>query len=484
MSDVDADRFHALLRAWLAAEGVPAAQADRVAGFEQGHGLLNAPGAARAHPTVTGESSWLRLWSALPAGARDLIALRVLAGLPLARIAALQGRPTAHVEREWLLLGRRLSARDSGWPAALRADLLASNGARPTLPDSERPDHRGLRAALGVAALACFIAAYLAPQIHYAWLLDPAQQRLQAPPAAPPPVIEAVPLSAPEFALWADTIEFDTLWSLDFLLWRLVEGGGEVVLAQTTASALSAEPQADGAAQLPVATARPAGVSLAVSEGAPGAAGARAEAAAEAAAPSPMPALSALAPWALQWPHLLPAQRSELEQRALQWEQMDASARARFEQRARDFRELPPMVRASLRERHARWLEFDAATRSTLRALEVGFDQAGAAQRQALRAQFEALPEAVRRGLLAGKSPELAELAREAFAFVPEEEREATVALLRGLDVAEHSLLRRMARRLDAPAREALRSALLEAEPGSRAGLIRERAASVGLRAQ
>jgi hypothetical protein len=490
MSDADADRFHALLRAWLAAEGMPSAQADRVAGFEQGHGLLSAPGAARAHPSVAGDSSWLRLWSALPAGARDLIALRVLAGLPLARIAALQGRPTAHVEREWLLLGRRLSARDPAWPAALRADLLAWNGARPTLPDSERPDHRGLRAALGVAALACFIAAYLAPQIHYAWLLDPAQQRLQAPPAAPPPVIEAVPLSAPDFALWADAIEFETLQSLDFLLWRLIEGGGEVVFVDSTPSARLTDPapngQADGAA--PMAPSADPGAAEVAAEDSIGTAAAAAEIAtahaAGAAAPSPMPALSALAPWALQWPHLLPAQRIELEQRAQQWEQMDAAARARFELRAQRFRELPPMARASLRERHARWLDFDAATRSTLRALEVGFGQAEAAQREVLRAQFEALPEAVRRGLLAGKSPELAELAREAFAFVPEEEREATVALLRGLDEAEHSLLRRMARRLDAPARESLRSALLAAEPDARAGLIRERAATVGLRAE
>jgi hypothetical protein len=474
MSDAAADRSVALLRAWLAAEGVGGASAAAAVSFEKAHALLGPRGSGSAHPQPPAGSSWLRLWSSLPAGARDLIALRVLGGLPLARIAELQGRSAAHVEREWLLLGRRLSARDPAWPAALRTDLLAW-----TAPSRPAPgDHRSLRAAFAVLAMACFLAAFFAPQIHYAWLLDPAQQRLQAPPAAPPPVVEDVPLSAPEFALWADTVAFDTLQALDFLLWRLIEGGGEVVSAASAPETGADAPPAVAAGQGEAAST--------VGGASAGAAGAETDPAdaIESAPIEPMPALDALAPWAQQWPLLQAAQRAELLQRAQQWQQMDAGARERFAQRARDFGALSPMARAALRERHARWVEFDAATRSTLRALEVGFSRAETTQRQALRARFDALPEAVRRGLLAGKSPELAELAREAFAFVPEEEREATVALLRGLGEAEHSLLRRMARRLDAPARESLRSALLAAEPGARAELIRERAATVGLRAQ
>ncbi|MFY8134690.1 MAG: hypothetical protein ACOVKS_06790, partial [Aquimonas sp.] len=62
-------------------------------------------------------------------------------------------------------------------------------------------------------------------------------------------------------------------------------------------------------------------------------------------------------------------------------------------------------------------------------------------------------------------------------------EREATIELLRGLGEAEHGLLRRMARRLDPAAREALRAELLAAEPAARAARVRERAAAVGLRA-
>ncbi len=433
MPDSAAARTSALLRAWLLAEGLPPAQARRVRDFAQGLTLLQSQPGTRAHPNHDDGPSWLRLWAGLPAGARDLLALRVLGGLALERVAELQGRPLARVEREWLLLGRRLSAKDAAWPAALRAAFLS-------LQPVATPRRAGLRAALALAALACFGGAAFAPQLHYAFLLDPAQQRLQAPPAAPPPVVEQVPLSAPEFELWADAVEFATLEGLDFLLWRLQAGGGEVV-----------------------ATAAPAG-----SPENPAA---------------PPEGLSALTPWAESWPRLQPEQRAELLARARRWEALSETERLRFEQRAAAYRSLPPLQRAALRERHARWAGFDAATQSTLRALEAGVSAATSEEQAALRAQFDALPEAVRRGLLAGKPPELAELAREAFAFVPEDEREATIELLRGLGEAEHGLLRRMARRLDPAAREALRAELLAAEPAARAARVRERAAAVGLRA-
>ena len=433
MPDSAAARTSALLRAWLLAEGLVPAAAPRVRDFAQGLTLLQSQPGTRGHPEIEDGGAWLRLWAGLPAGARDLLALRVLGGLSLERVAELQARPLSRVEREWLLLGRRLAAKDAAWPAALRAAFLA------LLPVAA-PRRTGLRVALLLAALACFAGAALAPQLHYAFLLDPAQQRLQAPSAAPPPVVEQVPLSAPEFELWADAIEFATLEGLDFLLWRLQAGGGEVVAA--------------------AAPAAPPENSDAFPEG-----------------------LSALTPWAESWPRLQPEQRAELLARARRWEALGEAERLRLEQRAAAYRTLPRRQRAELRERHARWAGFDAATQSTLRALEAGVSAATPEQQAALRAQFDGLPEAVRRGLLAGKTPELAELAREAFAFVPEDERETTIELLRGLGEPEHGLLRRMARRLDPAAREALRAELIAAEPAARAALVRERAAAVGVRA-
>ncbi len=469
MPDAAAVRSQALLQAWLTCEGLPAA---RVQGFEQGHARLLALGDSRVPPTPDTNSPWLRLWSALPAGARDLIALRVLGGLPLQRIAELQGRPLARLEREWLLLGRRFTTRDPHWPQALRTAFLEA------LPP-EPPAHGALRLALGAAAAACFAGALFAPQLHFLLLLDPAQQRLQAPPAAPPPVVEQVPLSAPEFELWADEVDFATLQALDFLLWRLSEGGGEPVI--DPAALDEPDALADAAPLLPMAGAD-ATLEPAVLPAAPVDA-AVAGPALLVDALAPPPALPALQPWRLQWPNLLPSQRAALQRRAEQWEVMDAAARLRFEQRAQAFRALAPLARSELRDRHARWRSFDAVTRSTLRALEAGFAQATPEQQAALRAQHQGLPDSVRRGLLAGKSAELAELARDAFAFVPEEERERTLDLLRGLGDPDHELLRRMARRLDPLAREALRAELLAADPAERTRLIRERAASVGLRA-
>lgn len=478
MPDAAAVRSFALLRAWLACEGLTETSADD---FEDGYARLQALAAPRAHPTQLGDSSWLRLWSALPPGARDLIVLRALGGLPLQRIAELQGRPLGRIEREWLLLGRRLSARDPNWPAALQSAFL---DAAPEPP----PTRRGLRIALATAAVICFGAALFAPELHRALLLDPAQQRLQAPPMAPPPVVEQVPLSAPEFELWADEVDFATLHALDFLLWRLSEGGGEVVFDSPAMAALP-EAAAPGQALVGALPNVLPGAGELLDPAAPGSR--RPDLVPAASDPAvqlievlaPPPDLSALQPWALQWPHLLPSQRAELQQRAQQWELLDEPARLRFEQRAQAFRELAPLARSELRERHARWRSFDAATRSTLRALEAGFARATPEQQATLRTQHQALPEAVRRGLLAGKSAELAELARDAFAFVPEDERERTLDLLRELGATEHGLLQRMARRLDPAARESLRSELLAADPAARASLIRERAAAVGLRA-
>ncbi len=478
MPDAAAVRSLALLRAWLACEGVTGTHADD---FEDGYARLQALPLPRAHPTLEGESSWLRLWSALPAGARDLIVLRALGGLPLQRIAELQGRPLGRIEREWLLLGRRFTARDPNWPVALRAAFL---DVAPETP----PARSALRIVLATAAVICFGAALFAPELHRALLLDPAQQRLQAPPTAPPPVVEQVPLSAPEFELWADEVDFATLHALDFLLWRLRECGGEVVFESPALSApLDADLSGDAAiGGLPEAL---PGVGELLDPSAPGST--RPDLVPLASDPAvqlievlaPPADLPALTPWALQWPRLLPTQRAQLQQRAQQWEQLDEAARLRFEQRAQAYRELAPLARSELRERHARWRSFDAATRSTLRALEAGFARATPQQQAALRTQHQALPEAVRRGLLAGKSAELAELARDAFAFVPEDERERTLDLLRELGATEHGLLQRMARRLDPAARESLRSELLAADPAARASLIRERAAAVGLRA-
>lgn len=480
MSNSFADRSDRLLRAWLRAEGLPSAQIRGLdpgaTGFEQGLRALAERGERAGRLSLEVDSPWLRLWAGLPPGARDLIALRVLAGFDLPRIARLQQRPLPRIEREWLLLGRRLAGRDPKWCAALRNDFITC------LPATARRPL--LRAALALAALACFAGAAFAPQLHYALLLDPAQQRLQAPPAPPSVVEEEVPLSSPDFALWLDSVDFELLQTLDFLLWRREQGGAEPAQFAEDAPVSAPTDAADTAALSP-----PPAPALA----APPQAGAGPETTRPEATPSlaeltqaapiaPPAELQALAPWAALWPQLDASARAQLQRHAEQWQALDAPGRERFEQRRQAFEALPPVQRVQLRERHARYQALQASQRAEVQALWSGLAEASEADRRALRQQFAGLPLAVRQALLTGKPADLAELAREAFAFVPATEREATLDLLRALPEAERDLLRGMARRLDAAAREALRAELLALPAEARPARVRERAASVGLR--
>jgi hypothetical protein len=456
-----------LLDAWLRLEGAPATTRPGVQPEAPQVAWASAWARIQAHRSASGglaldSSGLLRVWSGLPASARDLLALRVLGGLELASITELSGRPAARVEREWLLLGRRLQARDPRWTARLRAEFLAHAHAHAPDTDSDadadadadsdpdpdsapRPARMGRsgRGVLLVLGALCFIGAALAPQLRYA-LLDPAQQRLQAPPTAPEPVLESVPLSAVDFGLWADPVEFALLRQLDFLLWRLGE---------------TADPAAPDAAEDALAAAADS----------------------EILATEPPAELTALAPWARRWADLAEPQRRQLLAHARLWQALTAAGQQRVLDRAAEFQALPPLQRVELRARFARFRELSPELRSGLLANARGLAQAAPVEQQRLRAEFAALPLAVRRGLMAGKSAELAELAREAFAFVPAEERDATVALLRGLSAREHALLRAMSRRLDPAQRETLRGELLAAEPAERAGLILARADSVGL---
>ena len=384
----------------------------------------------------------LRLWSALPGPTRDLLVLRVVAGQELASIALLQRRPPALVEREWLLMARRLSAQDAGWTRGFRRAFEAPEAVHaaldaPALDSDQASPNAALRLALLIAAVLCLLGAAFAPQLQH-WLLDPAQQRLQAPPAVPAPVRETVPLSAPDFALWADAVEFDLLADLDFLLWRLLESGH--VMAPESAEA-------------------------------------------EPTAPRELPAASTtLDPWRGHWPDLDGPRRALLWSHAALWDGLDEAGRARLLARTEAFQTLSPQARAELRDQYAAWQRLGPGTRAAVLATARGFAAAAPTQQALLRETFQALPEAVRRGLRAGKSPALAGLAREVFAFVPEEERSATVTMLSGLAATDHALLLAMSRRLDPPAREALRSELLAAAPEARAALLTERAAAVGLR--
>lgn len=424
-----------LAQAWCRLEGLSgAAVTDWAAALRAIREARAEPG-LRPRPQPVDATGLMQLWSCLPAGARDLLVLRAVAGMELAEVASLQSRPLALIEREWLLLARRLATRAEDWPRRLRESIQAC---APTAPAAAAP-RRGLQILCGLAAATCFVAAVFAPQLHYALLLDPAQQRLQAPATTAPVLREDVPLSATEFPLFADPVEFSLLAQLDFLLWRLHSAGHPIA----PAAPVSTAPQAAAATSLPT--------------------------------------LPVLQPWASQWTRLDASQREQLLRHAQLWEGLDAAGRARLEARAEGFAALPPLERAELRARFERYRSLATPMQQALTDARAEFEALPEARQQALRTEFAALSASALRLLAAEADPELLDLAGDAFGFVPAGEREATLALLAGFDADTHRLLRAMARRLDASQREGLRGALIAAPQAERMALLRERAAAVGL---
>ena len=77
--------------------------------------------------------------------------------------------------------------------------------------------------------------------------------------------------------------------------------------------------------------------------------------------------------------------------------------------------------------------------------------------------------------LLGARTRDMAEVARRAFAFVPPEERPATLQMLRDLVPEDRQRLRELARRLGPAERETLRKELLQIEPAARSAHLRAR---------
>jgi hypothetical protein len=96
-------------------------------------------------------------------------------------------------------------------------------------------------------------------------------------------------------------------------------------------------------------------------------------------------------------------------------------------------------------------------------------------QRRALREEFQRMgPEQRRAFLLGARARDTAEIARRVFAFVPPEERAATLLMLRELAPEDRKRLRELARRGGPEHREQLRLELLRRVPADRPAWIRE----------
>ena len=181
-----------------------------------------------------------------------------------------------------------------------------------------------------------------------------------------------------------------------------------------------------------------------------------------------------LAPFADSWTKLDAGTRAKLIANAKRWQAMDETARAAFVRRNAQWLALPPTERARLRARYTAWSILPTDEQAKVRAAAGRFAALPAAQQTALRANFAALDSDRQRAWLLGPSTGgWIEQAQQLFAYVPADERDATLEMLRALSGDQRAQLFALARPLPEPRREQLRQQLLHADPAQRAAMLR-----------
>lgn len=340
--------------------------------------------------------------------------------------------------------------------AALRARVLAGGPeALPPPPKPVSPHWRRLAWAalallvLGFAATFWTPGPVLAPGGTEALPIEPA-------PVPVPPTQASDWVTHPDYALLAAPDEERLATGLALLSWRASAEAGQPVDAAASGSA--------GAA----ANASPPDTAPAAGE----------PAATTAAFPElPQPQRALLAPLAGAWPGLEPDTRQRLQANAAHWLGLDAAQREALVATMRAWDALPAAQRAQRRGPFAAWQSLSPDERERVRAAATRMAALSPEQQQALRDEFESLPPDVRQDWWLGPEigPGFAQL-RPLFAFVPEQDRPALLALLRALSPQARADLALLARRLPANERESLRRDLVAAPAAEREALIRARA--------
>lgn len=183
-----------------------------------------------------------------------------------------------------------------------------------------------------------------------------------------------------------------------------------------------------------------------------------------------------LAPWATRWDALDAAQRERLRRNTQHWLGLDRAQRAALEARLAAWDALPPAQRTRIREHAAAWEKMDEGQRAALRASRMRLQAMAPMERAALHVGFEQLGSSERRTLLVTEDAlALAQIAQQAFAFVPPEERAATLDMLRTLPPADRLRLATLARRIGPEQRAELRKDLLATPREERAAYLRRR---------
>lgn len=401
--------------------------------------------------------------AALSPGPRAALLLRLVAGLdfahgaqvlavsePTYRFALQRGLDQLHAAghdmavlealRESLRL--RVAASASGIASEPVAPAIAT--ARPAGPEPALPRRRG--AAVLAAGLASLLLAAVALS-----LLPPVDAWLQAQfsPAATPSV-STPPLSLDEVGALVTHPDFDLLRApadealaqdLGFLAWY--EAGAPLPGDTAGGDAFTATDDT-----LPVA-----------------------------ADFSALPAAERdiLMPIAGLWPQLDAGARRRLRDNAVLWRTLDGDQRENLRQRAGHWDAQPAGVRAQRRAAHSRWLWLSTAERTAVRTAARRFVALPPAQQQELRQRHAGLPEdtqiAWSLGPMMGRAlPPLAPL----FEFVPADERDALLAVVRTLTPAKRGTLASRIATMPPAERGRLRRQLIATPPEKRGTVLGE----------
>ena len=183
-----------------------------------------------------------------------------------------------------------------------------------------------------------------------------------------------------------------------------------------------------------------------------------------------------LAPWQTRWEALDAAQRERLRRNTRHWLSLDAAQRAQLQARLAAWEAMPPAQRAQIRERAAAWQRLAPSEQAALRASHAQVQAMAPVERAAMRDAFAQVGTSEKRALLVGENEQaLAEVAREAFAFVPPDARGATLDMLRSLAPGDRELLATLASRIGPEQRDPLRRELLARPRAQRGAYLRER---------
>lgn len=189
----------------------------------------------------------------------------------------------------------------------------------------------------------------------------------------------------------------------------------------------------------------------------------------------PAPVRAMLSDWQPHWQRLGLAQRLLLLENAALWLRLDSTGQQQLRERLQQWRTLDPSQRARLRLRHDSLTQRPIVEQQRIGLQQQRFAALSPPRQQALRAQYAALPAGQRQAYLLGhQARAVAALAQQVFAFVPPEERRATLQMLHALAPEDRAVLQRLAARMPPWRREQLRTELLQLPAGERSRFLRD----------